>query len=72
MLPMLISVAAPPITPARAIGPESSVMTTSSGSRSRTTSSSVVSFSPAVARRTRMSPESLAASKACRGWPSSA
>jgi hypothetical protein len=51
-----ISVAEPPITPARPIGPDSSHTTTSSGSSSRSTSSKVDSFSPALARRTLIPP----------------
>ena len=69
--PGRISVDAPPITPARPIGPESSVMSRSSGSRRRCTSSSVVSVSPGRARRTTIGPDSRPASKACSGWPSS-
>ena len=64
-----ISVDAPPITPASAIGPRSSVITRSSGSRARTAPSRVVSFSPGSARRTPIGPASLARSKACSGWP---
>ena len=55
-VPGRISVDAPPITPARPIGPESSVMSRSSGSRRRSTSSRVVSVSPGCARRTTMRP----------------
>ncbi len=51
-----ISVLAPPMTPARPIGPRSSVMTRSSASSTRTVPSRVVSFSPCVARRTPMAP----------------
>ena len=58
----VISVLAPPITPASPMGPESSVMSRSSGSRVRSTSSRVVSFSPAVALRTTMGPDSRPAS----------
>ena len=60
--PVAISVPAPPITPASPIGPESSVISRSSGSRVRSTSSSVVSRSPLRARRTTMPPASRAAS----------
>ncbi len=57
-----ISVDAPPITPARPIGPESSVISRSSASQLRITSSSVVSFSPAAALRTTIGPVNRAAS----------
>ena len=56
------SVAAPPMTPARPMGPESSVMSRSSGSSSRSLPSRVVRVSPARARRTTISPESVSAS----------
>ncbi len=65
------SVDAPPMTPASEITPESSAITMSSGSSARTESSSVVSFSPATARRTLSAPWMEAASNACSGWPSS-
>jgi hypothetical protein len=61
-VPGRISVDAPPITPARPIGPESSVMSRSSASRRRCTSSRVVSVSPGCARRTTMGPDRRAAS----------
>ncbi len=51
-----ISVLAPPITPARPIGPRSSVMTRSSACSLRSTPSRVTSFSPSWARRTPMVP----------------
>ncbi len=51
-----ISVAAPPMTPARPIGPDSSAITRSSGSSVRVCPSSVSSRSPARARRTVMPP----------------
>ena len=57
-----ISVDAPPITPASPIGPDWSVISRSSGSSRRVTSSSVVSRSPACARRTTMPPRTRAAS----------
>ena len=57
-----ISTWAAPITPAMPTGPPSSVMSRSSGSSVRTTSSRVVIFSPPSARRTTMSPWSLARS----------
>lgn len=68
-----ISVDAPPITPARAIGTSSpSTMTPSAGSRARSTPSSVSSCSPALTRRTRScAPRTLSRSKAWVGWPSS-
>ena len=66
-----ISVDAPPITPATPIGPESSVISRSSTSSSRVWSSSVISFSPADARRTTMSPLSRSLSYPWIGWPSS-
>ena len=56
------SVAAPPMTPARPMGPESSAMSRSSGSSSRSLPSRVVRVSPARARRTTISPESVSAS----------
>ncbi len=51
-----ISVLAPPITPARPIGPRLSVMTRSPASRTRFVPSRVVSFSPGSARRTPIVP----------------
>ncbi len=51
-----ISVFAPPITPARPIGPRSSVMTRSSACSLRSVPSRVTSFSPSSARRTPMVP----------------
>ncbi len=59
------------MVPAIEMGPEESVITTSSGSRSRSTWSRVSSFSPGSARRTTMGPLSRSASNACNGWPSS-
>jgi hypothetical protein len=59
------------MVPAIEIGPEESVMRMSSGSRSRTTWSSVSSRSPGLARRTTIGPVSLVRSNACSGWPSS-
>ena len=64
-----ISVDSPPITPAIEIGPESSATTRSSGDSFRSEPSRVRSVSPSVARRTMIVPSSLAASKACSGWP---
>ncbi len=69
MLSGRTSVVAPPITPASEIGPDSSVTTMSSGSSARSTSSSVVSFSPSAARRTTIPPLSDGVSNACMGWP---
>ena len=63
------SVGPPPMTPASAIGPRSSVMSRSSGSSARSCPSSVVSRSPGAARRTTTSPDSASRSKACSGWP---
>ncbi len=51
-----ISVLAPPMTPARPIGPLLSVITRSSESSVRLTPSRVVNFSPCSARRTPMAP----------------
>ncbi len=51
-----ISVLAPPMTPARPIGPLLSVITRSSASSVRLTPSRVVNFSPCSARRTPMVP----------------
>ena len=56
------SVVAPPITPARPMGPDVSVIKRSSGWNGRTTSSRVVSFSPSAALRTTMAPSSRSAS----------
>ena len=67
----LTSVVAPPMTPAMAMAPDSSAMTTSSASRVRSTPSRVSSFSPASALRTATVPLTRSASKACSGWPSS-
>ena len=59
-----ISVSAPPMTPAipRTRSAPSSVMRRSSGSRVRSTSSSVVCLSPALARRTTIGPRILSRS----------
>ncbi len=65
------SLVSPPITAASEIGPVSSQMTRSSADSVRLTPSSVVSFSPASARRTTSGPAIRSASKACIGWPSS-
>ena len=60
----------PPITPAIDVGPSPSSITTISASSVRSTSSSVVTFSPSFARRTtRVEPATLSRSKACSGWP---
>ena len=67
----VISVASPPIVPASEIGPDSSVIRMSSGSRARTTWSRVSSCSPGRARRTTIGPVSADRSNACSGWPSS-
>ena len=64
-----ISVAAPPMIPASAIGPDSSVTSRSSGSSVRRTPSRVSSFSPGRARRTVIGPVSRPRSNACIGWP---
>ena len=56
------SLVAPPITPARPIGPVWSVITRSSTSSGRTTSSRVVSFSPSYAWRTTIGPSSVSRS----------
>jgi hypothetical protein len=61
----------PPITAASEIGPVSSQITMSSGSSVRVTLSSVVSFSPAVARRTTSGPVRRFRSNACMGCPNS-
>jgi hypothetical protein len=58
----LSSVVWPPMTPARPMTPESSVMTRSSGLSTRFTSSRVVSVSPAAASRTTMPPARRSAS----------
>ncbi|PSK64690.1 hypothetical protein B0E53_03340 [Micromonospora sp. MH33] len=65
------SLVSPPITAASEIGPLSSQITMSSATSVRVTPSSVVSFSPASARRTTSGPLIRSASKACIGWPSS-
>ena len=62
----------PPNTPAMHIGREESAMTISVAARVRSTPSSVTIFSPSFARRTMtFPPPILAASKVCRGCPSS-
>ena len=58
----VISVDAPPITPASPMGPDPSVMSRSSGSSVRVTSSRVTSRSPTTARRTTTPPVSRPAS----------
>jgi hypothetical protein len=65
------SVVCPPMTPARPIGPESSVISRSSGDSVRSTSSRVVRVSPSAARRTRIGPCSRSPSYPWIGWPSS-
>ncbi len=70
-VPPEISVAAPPMTPARPSGPESSAMTRSSVVSARSWPSRVTSRSPSVARRATTAPESLSRSYACSGCPSS-
>ncbi len=60
----------PPIRPAIEVGPSSSQMISVSGSSSRSTSSSVVSFSPSRARLTTSRPPATRSkSNACIGWP---
>ncbi len=71
VLSVRISVLAPPIVPASEITPVSSAITTSSGSRFRSASSSVTNVSPGSARRITRSPLIAPVSKACSGWPSS-
>ena len=66
-----ISVLAPPITPANAIGPLSSVIRRVSAVRARCSPSSVTMRSPARAVRTTIAPRTLSASNACSGCPSS-
>ena len=53
-VPPVISVSRPPMTPARAMGPDGSAITSRSGSSSRSFPSSVTSASPASAGRTRI------------------
>ena len=65
------SVCSPPITPARAIGPRSSVIRSVSGASSRSTPSRVRSVSPGRATRTPTSPCSVSRSNAWSGCPSS-
>ena len=63
-----ISVASPPMTPARATGLSATVITRSLVSNSRSSPSKVTNFSPARASRTRMSfPSKVSKSKACMG-----
>ena len=63
-----ISVACPPITPARATGLSATVMTRSVSASSRSSPSKVTNFSPAHASRTRISvPSKVSKSKACIG-----
>ncbi len=57
--PPAISVLAPPMTPARPMGPRLSVMTRSAASSTRLVPSRVVSFSPGAARRTPIGPSTL-------------
>ena len=60
----------PPMIPAIEVGPSSSAMISVSGSKVRSTSSSVVMRSPSRARRTtRWPPATRSKSKACIGWP---
>ncbi len=67
-----ISDALPPMTPATACARSRSAMTSISASSVRATPSSVVSRSPAVARRIRSAPPArVSRSKAWSGWPSS-
>ncbi len=66
-----ISVLAPPITPARPIGPVLSQITRSSAASLRLTPSSVVMVSPSCARRTWIGPSTRFRSYACSGWPTS-
>ncbi len=66
-----ISVVAPPITPARPIGPLLSQISRSSADSFRLTPSSVVSVSPSAARRTWIGPSTRSRSYACSGWPTS-
>ncbi len=71
VVPGCTSLVSPPITAASEIGPLSSQITMSSASRVRLAPSSVVSFSPGVARRTTSGPRSRSRSNACIGWPNS-
>ncbi len=66
-----ISVSSPPMIPASATEPSASAIIRSVGTSSRSTPSSVRSFSPGSARRTTMRPpSSFAKSNACSGLPS--
>ena len=70
VVPSLTSERAPPMIPAMLVGPSASSITQTSGSSVRSTSSSVVIFSPSSARRTTSRPPAIrSASKACIGWP---
>ena len=65
-----ISELRPPMTPATAMPPSLSAITSIELSSVRSTSSSVVSFSPSCARRTVISrPRMVRMSNACIGWP---
>ena len=60
----------PPIRPAIEVGPSSSAISRTLGSSVRSTSSSVVIFSPSRARRTvSLPPATRSKSKACNGCP---
>ncbi len=60
----------PPITPAIPLGPSASQTSAISVLKVRSTSSSVVIFSPALARRTTIRPpRTRSRSKAWSGWP---
>lgn len=66
----VISLFAPPITPATATGFSASAMTRFSGVSACRVPSSVVIDSPAAARRTRISwPARQRQSNECIGWP---
>ena len=65
------SVGPPPMMPATATGFSASAITSISGSRMRSTSSSVTRRSPGRARRAITTGPSASASKACCGCPSS-
>ena len=60
----------PPMIPAIPLGPSASQTSATSGSKARSTPSSVAIVSPSAARRTIIrEPRTRSRSKACRGWP---
>ena len=71
MVPSPISVDAPPMTAASPIGPESSVISRSSGVSFRVDAVQGGELLALAASRTVIGPVTASRSKACIGWPSS-